>query len=72
MVFVLEPVERHPQMNLALTPQDGLVGLAVGLDVQRGVLVGELGEGARQLDLVVAVGGRDRERVHVPRGGRLR
>ena len=40
------------------------MGLAVGLDVQRRVLVGELGEGARELDLVVAVGGGDRERVH--------
>ena len=33
MVFALEPVERHLQMTLALTPQDGLVGLAVGLDM---------------------------------------
>ncbi len=59
-----QPVQRHAQMHLALPPEHDLVHLGILLEPQRGVLVDELGEGTRQLDLVVAVGGGEREGEH--------
>ena len=64
VVLVLQPVERHAQVHLALAPQHRLVHVGVLLDPKRRILVDQLGERGRQLDLVVAVGGGDGEGVH--------
>ncbi len=50
------------QMDLALPPQDQLMGLGLMRQGQRRILIRELGERSRQLDLVVAVGDVESER----------
>ena len=62
-VFVLQLVDRDPEMHLALAPEDELMGIGVLLIGNRGILVANLGERGGELDLVAAIGGIDRQAV---------
>ena len=50
-------------MDLALPAQRHLVQFGVLLEMQRGIFLAQLGDGRGQLDLVLAVGGLDAERI---------
>src|SRR3546814_11691583 len=51
----LEAFDRQLQMDLALAAQQHLVGVAVVLQHQRGILLAELGDAGGELHLVLAV-----------------
>ena len=55
----VQALERHPEMHLALAPQYHLVGFLIVIEPQRRVLLHQLGDGAGELHLVLAVGDRD-------------
>ncbi len=61
---VAQPLARHAQMHLALAPQHGVVGLGVHHDAERRILLVQPGKGLAELDVVLAVGGGDRDREH--------
>ncbi len=54
-VLALQPLERHAQVHLALAPQHHLVRVLGVLEPERGVLLHQPGQRARQLHLVLAV-----------------
>ena len=51
-------------MHLALAPDHHFVVLGIVHDAERGVLLGELGEGGAELDVVLALLGLHRQRQH--------
>ena len=63
-IAVAEPLGRHAQMHLALAPDHHLVVLGVVHDAERRILLGQLGEGGAELDVVLALLGLHREREH--------
>ena len=63
VVFALQALGRDLEVDLALAPDQHLVGVGVVLDRDRGVLLDQLGDAARQLDLVLAVERLHRERA---------
>ena len=50
-----EPLGRHAQVHFALAPDHHLVVLRIVHDGERGVLLGEFGEGRAELDVVLAL-----------------
>ena len=61
---VLEPLERDAQMHLALPPQHDVVGLRVLDHRQRRILLVQPQQRLAELDVVLAVGRRERHRQH--------
>src|SRR6185312_2154155 len=64
VVAVAQAVHCDLHMHVALAPQHHLAGVLVLLELQRRILVDELGDRARQLDVVAALFGVDREAEH--------
>ncbi len=64
VVAVAQPVDRDVHMHVALAPKHHLAHLGVLLELQRWVLVDQLGDGARQFDVVAALLGMDGETEH--------
>jgi hypothetical protein len=54
---VLQPLERDPQMHLALAPQHDLAEIGVMQHGERRIFIGELAECETQLDVVLAFRG---------------
>ena len=61
---VAQPLQRDPQMHLALPPQHDVVGLRVVDHRQRGIFLVQPQQGLAELDVVLAVGRRNRHRQH--------
>ena len=61
---VVQPLKRDPQMHLALSPQHDVVGPGVVDHRQRGILLVQPQQGLAELDVVLAVRCRDRDRQH--------
>ena len=59
-----EPLGRDAQVHLALAPQHDFVRLGIVDHRDRGVLVDQLGERLAELDVVLALLGRDRDGEH--------
>ena len=59
-----QALQRDPQMHLALSPQHDVVGLRVLDHRQRGVFLVQPQQGLTELDVVLAVGCRDRNRQY--------
>ena len=60
----LQPFQRDPQMHLALPPQHDVVGARVVDHGQRGIFLVEPQQRLAELDVVLAVGRRERHRQH--------
>ena len=71
-VAIGKPLGHDAQMHLALAPHDDLVGLGIVMHDERGILVVQLVERHAELDVVLAVLGRDRDREHRREGRDLR
>ncbi len=67
LIAVRQPLGGDAQVHLALAPDHHLVAFRIVHDGERGVLVGELGEGGAELDVVLALlglhGGGEHRRI---------
>ena len=61
---IAQPLGGDAQMHLALAPQHDFVGLGIVHDGDRGILLGQLVQRQAELDVVLALLGRDRDRQH--------
>ena len=61
-------LQRHAQMHFALAPQHHFMCVVIMLEAERGILLDKLGNGAGELDLVLAVVDRDGETIDAGRG----
>ncbi len=66
-VAVPEPVQVDAQVQVRQAADDGFVGFLLVLDVEAGVLLGQLVQGVGELLLLAAAGGLDRQAEHRPR-----
>ncbi len=63
VVAQLQPLQRDLQMDVALAVQQQFVGIGIVVEAERGILLRQLRQGRRQLHLVIAVLGIDRQRI---------